>query len=80
MAPRERQKPFHFLYTSDGKQILISLFKCDAQMEKGFVRLVRKLAVTESLSAAEYKDAVAYHHHMYSLRGRSSVRNARYQA
>ena len=24
MAPRERQKPFHFLHTSDGKQILIS--------------------------------------------------------
>ena len=23
MAPRERQKPFHFLHTSDGKQILI---------------------------------------------------------
>ena len=25
MAPRERQKPFHFLHTSDGKQILIVL-------------------------------------------------------
>ena len=25
MAPREGQKPFHFLNTSDGKQILISL-------------------------------------------------------
>ena len=26
MAPRESQKPFHFLHTSDGKQILISSF------------------------------------------------------
>ena len=26
MAPRERKKPFHFLHTSDGKQILNSLF------------------------------------------------------
>ena len=25
MAPRESQKPFHFLHTSDGKQILIVL-------------------------------------------------------
>ena len=25
MAPRERQKPFHFLNTSDGKQILIPI-------------------------------------------------------
>ena len=27
MAPRERHKSFHFLHTSDGKQILISLQK-----------------------------------------------------
>ena len=31
MAPRERQKPFHFLHTSDGKQILISI-----QIYRGF--------------------------------------------
>jgi len=26
MAPRERQKPFHSLHTSNGKQILIAIF------------------------------------------------------
>ena len=26
MAPRERQKLFHFLHTSDGKQILMFMF------------------------------------------------------
>ena len=27
MAPRERQKQFHFLHTSDGKQILIAMLQ-----------------------------------------------------
>ena len=34
MAPRERQKPFHFLHTSDGKQILISGIQAAGGYEK----------------------------------------------
>ena len=37
MAPGEKQKPFHFLYTSDGKQILICLRHCCKENEMVFV-------------------------------------------
>ena len=39
MAPRERQKPFHFLHTSDGKQIQCIVTKVQTRKQTGTLSL-----------------------------------------